>query len=78
MNLVKALAESPVTRTEVRTCVRGCHEADFVMHVFNPSRSRRVYRFEDSLLYKSSSRTAEAIQIKLLSKTKPTKQTGRY
>jgi hypothetical protein len=48
------------------------------MHAFNPSRSRQVYRFEDSLLYKSSSRTAEATQIKLLSKTKPEAEAGGF
>lgn len=42
-------SEAPVTRTVVRMCVRGCYEPDFGAHPFNPSRSRQISGFKDSL-----------------------------
>jgi hypothetical protein len=45
-----------------------------VAHAFNPSRGRRISEFEDSLVYKLSSRTARDIQRNPVLKKKKKKR----
>lgn len=71
-------SKAAVNRTVVRMCVRGCHEPDFGAHAFNPSRSRQISGFKDSLsALKIEFQGSHAVQIKHLSETKTNKQTEK-